>query len=57
MDAIAQEWTRRWLSMRVKDDAVLEKLSRYSAETVKSDLGMGASSADPQQNTRPIGDP
>lgn len=57
MDQIAKEWARRWLSMRVKDGAVLERLSRCSAESVKGDLGMAPSPANPQQDSVPIGDP
>jgi hypothetical protein len=44
MAKVAQMWIDRWLSMRVKNDEILERLSNYSPETVKADLAPGETS-------------
>lgn len=38
MEAIATEWRTRWFSKRINDDAVLDRLARHSAATVKAEL-------------------
>jgi hypothetical protein len=40
MADIAAEWTRRWLTMRVQNDEVLERTAAVNADVVRADLGV-----------------
>lgn len=40
MEEIAGEWTRRWLSMRVQNDDVLDRVTATTADSVREDLGI-----------------
>ena len=38
METVANMWLERWLSMRVQNDEVLERLKNYSPESVRQEL-------------------
>ena len=40
MEEIAGEWTRRWLSMRVQNDDVLDRVAAMSPDSAPKDLGI-----------------
>jgi len=56
MQEVAKVWFDRWFTMRVRDDQVLERLSAYSVQTVRNDLGIATSGKNHEQNNLPLGD-
>jgi len=56
MEEVSRLWRDRWLSMRSKNEEVLQRLSQCSIETVKGDLGVIVANSTIEQKSLPYGE-